>query len=197
MKKIIKRICPQCKEEISKMRKVCNLCNYRIYGAQPQNKSKDIEIVRLLNTGDYTLQAVGDIYNLSRERIRQIYKRETGTPYNRKYGQKRVRLKEQKKIESLKLIKFNCKGCGKAVTREEARYNLSYCPDCHYLWKVKRRDPKENRICLNCGVTFHPLRNWKSVGISRFHSVKCYQDFMRNNGLNTYNIEGYLKQNIK
>ena len=37
-------------------------------------QARDIEIVEMYLTGKYSMQAIGDKYNVSRERVRQILK---------------------------------------------------------------------------------------------------------------------------
>ena len=177
------------------MKKVCNFCNYRIYGAEPEHREMDNQIVSMLDTGDYTLEAVGKVVGLTRERVRQIYKRQTGNSYGRKYGLKRVELRKEKFKESLKEFKFNCKGCKKPVTKGEASHKSQFCIACHNIWAIDNRDPKVTKVCIGCGIKFNPLRNWKFAGGgNKFHSLRCYLDFMKKNNLSTYTIRKYFEE---
>ena len=67
---------------------------FRLAGMR--NKNRNDEICQMMATGKYTLQAVGDMYGLSRERVRQILS-ENASANRRLANLKRKRKKEIKK----------------------------------------------------------------------------------------------------
>lgn len=119
------------------------------------------EIITKLKTGNYTLVQLGKEYGISRERIRQIYKRATGERF-RVGIIKRAEIREQQKSDRLQTIKMNCAGCQKPVTYQEGRGKKMYCIVCNDLRMNKNRDMKVKKICRNCNKTFSPYSNTNS-----------------------------------
>lgn len=136
------------------------------------------EIVSLLETGRYTLQEVGGIYGISRERIRQIYKKSTGESSNHRS----IYLKEKGIMDRIlrsQQVKLLCAGCGIKVRYREGANKKKYCPACSYLSVHKARAMSKTRICLNCSNPFHPASNWRfpsQRARAAFCGNLCYYD---------------------
>ena len=133
-------------------------------------------------TGTYTLQEIGEKYGISRERVRQVWKRAKGYGFDAH----RLRLKhlwELSHEEHLKEIKFVCTGCEKPITFKEGFHKSKYCNDCRILYTTINIDLSRWHICKTCGIKFRPKvrfahhRNPKTYhGRYRgyFCSKKCY-----------------------
>jgi|SRR3990167_717704 len=173
------RKCLVCgKPLISNQKKFCSELHAGQYAHPPEGRNKDI--VALLETSHYTLKEIGLRYNLSRERIRQIYHHATGhgfiihiqTVYT-----KRTELAKKRKLIRDNSLKFNCNACKKPVLYKEGHRLHKLCRDCSYLSKKLGRDVYVTKICLVCKTSFHPYRNMRapsshSKGIYCNH--KCY-----------------------
>jgi hypothetical protein len=135
------------------------------------------EIVQKANTGLYTLEMLGDVYGLTRERIRQIYTGITGKPYREhlKYAkrQHKIKITAQKK-----LVKYYCSVCGKGVTFGKAYHGTKLCAGCRKRMRTQQRCPTLVK-CDNCGVMYYPrrasyfLRNNGRIK-HQFHNRECY-----------------------
>lgn len=148
---------------------------------------RERQIVFLMNTGLFTLERVGKLYGISRERIRQIYKKKIGTSHI----EKRDRLFQpqiQKEIKKLlKSVKFHCVACKKPVTYEKARNSYSLCKNCRKIQVIEQRNPYITLICTKCGKSYHPLRNYLYFPLNKikhekwgnFHSTRCYLKFKK------------------
>ena len=134
-------------------------------------------MVSSLLTGAYTLEEIGEKYGITRERVRQIFKRKTGLPYyHRKLESQKARVEAYKK--EMEAIKFYCTICDEPVKRKDSGSLMNHCPEC---W-VKRekignlRDIKTTFICDECGDSFHPYRNWRYLkNKPRFCVNTCYE----------------------
>jgi len=123
-----------------------------------QKTSRNDTIVRLLNSGRYTLQEIGNKYKISRERVRKIYKNETGKPYQlHKHYEYQLKQAFLKKKELT--IKFICAGCHKAATYHEVSRKKKLCSNCNDLLIKRHRNPYILAQCAICGVKFHPFRD--------------------------------------
>jgi DNA-directed RNA polymerase subunit M/transcription elongation factor TFIIS len=120
--------------------------------------SRNDTIVQLLNSGRYTLQEIGNKYNITRERVRKIYANETGQPYqlHRKFESRLKQAKIKKKELS---VKFICAGCHKPATYSEVSRKKKLCSNCHDLLINQHRNPYIVLQCVVCGATFHPFRD--------------------------------------
>ncbi len=146
---------------------------YNPLGRKPDRNSKIVE--KLNNDVFLTYEEVGYPLGLTRERVRQIYKRAVG-----KEGIK-VRLEQRKKLkkgndEFVEWInentkKFDCHACGRSVTYKEAGYKHYLCPECSYILKEEQRNPYITNVCLTCGNEYHPFRN---APHSKYCSHECY-----------------------
>ena len=123
-----------------------------------------------------TLVSVGDELGISRERVRQIFKKITG----RGWGiQRRTTERELRDKAWMDTVIFACRQCGREVNRRfrlENGYKKSsvFCSDkCRGIYN--RRDFKVTKICVRCGKGFHPFRNWDSPS-NRSKALFCSQD---------------------
>src|SRR3990167_5188178 len=133
----ITKNCLLCGKELSlRQKKFCSsTCNSR-FNCPPDPKNK--EIVALLETGHYTLAEIGLRYNLTRERIRQIYHRATGYGYIKHIQiayMKRTELAKKRKLIRDNSLKFNCNACKKPVLYKDAFCLHKLCRNCSDLFK--------------------------------------------------------------
>ena len=139
-------------------------------------KQRDSQIVLRMMKGRHTLEELGKEFGLSRERIRQIYTKKTGKPYQERMHQARER-KIKAVIRFGNEVKFNCKGCGKDIKRKEVGGSSVYCTDCRLKLVIgSLRDKSVAFICEECGESFNPPRNWQSQKryAGKFCNPKCY-----------------------
>jgi len=114
-----------------------------------------------------TLEIVGKQWGLTRERVRQIFLRATG----HNPGKLRQKLLKDSNL-------FRCPIDGKPVNPRGRKYcsNACYNVSCYY-------DISAARKCDGCGGKFFPLRNWKSIKMSKgeagkYCSRKCFIEKM-------------------
>jgi predicted metal-binding protein len=70
---------------------------------------------------------------------------------------------------------ITCKACGRKVDRiKENSISSVYCPECHRIWAVEKRDPNVTFRCRQCHRKFHPHRNWRNIGKPIYCSMECY-----------------------
>ncbi len=137
---------------------------------------RNLQIVTYLLTGVYTLKQMGDKYNVSKERIRQIFLRETGLPfYPRRVLAQKKRIKAWRK--QMNEIAYYCKYCKKPVKYAEKSSGTLYCLKC----RIKRRrgmlrDNSTTFICTMCKKKYHPYHNWRYLRKpkKRYCSMECY-----------------------
>ena len=114
----------------------------------------------MLASGEYSLAEVGKKLGITRQRVSQLYGRSYRKYINKKITDRRF-LKEKTKEFHDKMIKFKCQRCKASI---------------------QAGDPNFTFKCENCGVKFHPLKNWKQYHKKRtkvFHSLKCYLEYKK------------------
>lgn len=128
-----------------------------------------------------TLQEVGDMYDISRERVRQIYKNKRGigaTDLMLKRKALAKRIKDQKASIKENTVKFSCAACGDPVMYKDAGRKRKLCSKCSSVLEDQQRDPYITKFCRNCGEPFHPFRNSKyrkpGVRDSTYCNMDCY-----------------------
>jgi DNA-directed RNA polymerase subunit M/transcription elongation factor TFIIS len=142
-------------------------------------RNKDI-VEKLIN-GVESIVTLGKKYNISRERVSQIYYKETGS----KRGELRTHREELRQYAKniiLDSFKFVCEGCGKHVDHREGHYKRKYCQDCHNLVQNEKRSIGITHQCSTCGKDYHPFTNAKQERKSGyFCSLICYHKFQGRN----------------
>lgn len=148
---------------------------------------RNTEIVRLMMTANYTLDQVGQVFGISRERVRQILKRTTGkgAMHYRTIRSKR------KRTRWLNQILFNCAGCGKVVKRKDGSHKKKFCQACRDIQVLEQRDPILVHVCEVCGESFHPYRNVRYIPKckGRFCSMVCYIKNMKEHPITARRID--------
>ena len=174
------RNCVICGKELAfNQRKFCCKEHAEEYMRIP-TEEKDREIIALLETGHYTLAQIGTRYNLSRERIRQIYHRATGHGYIKHiqtYWAIRKERKEKIKLLRDNSLKFNCNACQKPVLYKDGFHLSKLCRKCSDLFKKDGRDVYVTNICPVCKISFHPYRSMRAPSsrvTGTYCSMKCY-----------------------
>ena len=184
--------CEKCQAQIKKTQKKCPKCGHirykRVY--EEQNVPRNEDLVKVLNSGEFTLRDVGKQFGISGERARQIYKRVTGNSYEARLIKKKE-IREKLKLETEEAVKFYCKGCGKPIKNKENNHKVKYCDECS-----KKADKNNLYLdrwvkCEYCKNDFHPRRNYQSPSQSYkkhiFCGLKCYFNFIRENKKNENN----------
>lgn len=126
------------------------------YGIYPhkrgsQNPARDQQIIKLLDSGLFTLAEVGKKYGLSRQRAQQIYIKLTG-----KKPQVRIQKKQLEKEAKLHRPAFTCRICHQIVTYENRHGRHTMCENC--VASGQGWNPKTNFTlsCPWCHTPFHP-----------------------------------------
>jgi hypothetical protein len=162
-----------------------------------EDEKRDKEMVRLLDMKDNpkTLEEVGQEYNVTRERVRQIYKRETGHGVrDNQHKRKEYRKKVWLKTEGEKVIGICMNCCAdvklKDVNNITKQHTWIYCKECGPYFKklsrgewgnnVKMRMPTECDTCHlyfhQCAPSFYGKKNYKGYENTKgnFCTVECY-----------------------
>lgn len=184
--------CPGCSKPVWIRTFMCPNCNLILKDHESLKSKRNLRVVELAATGKYTLQRLADTFHVSRERIRQIYKRYTGKRFQERLALDHAKIVKRKELEAAekelhkKDIIFYCFNCHSPVSREERKGGTrKFCKKCQELYRGDGRDLSITKLCKGCGTPFHPFRSAgypnsnKSKGI--FHSKDCYQesrDFM-------------------
>jgi len=157
------RKCPRCGEMSPALRKKCPNCGFYLQKiSRKLRKEKQRKtIVSLMETGEFTLREVGEVFGITRERVRQVYFEETG---KRAAPLRKARTRRKIK-ERLNEIRFHCRGCGKPVKRKDGYRKWWYCKECSRIMMAKRRDIRVVRYCKMCGASFYPHLNFKAPSI--------------------------------
>lgn len=185
------RICIECHKEIPALHKRCPYCRvfqqpYAFYNRMSSIK-RNKTIIEKLDSGRYTLKRLGEEYGITRERVRQIYKREMGRSHHEKRSEF---LKHQSHLYRLRIIRekkkhvrFLCKECGKPVTEIDDKRLIATCRSCSRKYRKTERIPEKITICLFCHKEFHPYRGTPH---QKFCTKQCYFDYCRKFGRPVY-----------
>lgn len=182
----IKR-CPHCENlfprtaEVPSYWKRRKFCSRRCaWGHQKEQTMKDRDdLIHEIDAGLTTLDGAGKKYGISRERVRQIYKKATGKGARNRIKAMAEVKEYEKGLRDLE-VKVVCERCGTIVLRGEARTKgggFKYCRDCRELQIYAQRDIRTTFWCETCKEDFHPPRNWrvpKQRAKGRFCSMACY-----------------------
>lgn len=140
-------------------------------------EERNRDIVSKLINGVESIVTLGKKYNISRERVSQIYYKETGA----KRGQlreHRKELRDEVRNVILNSFKFICEGCSKNVDHREGHYKRKYCQDCHDLVQNKKRSVAIVYKCTTCEKDYFPFTNSrKERKAGYFCSLDCYHQF--------------------
>lgn len=143
------------------------------------------EIVERVEGGEPPAD-VARFFGMSRERIRQIYKKIVGVNPKDGEGNKKKRLSQliirEAKIEEKLSETFTCAFCKKAVERRDQPHFHKYCSDCIIYYKDNNKRLNIRMICSGCGVEYIPYTpsfyNQKNNKQKRgFHNQACYFKF--------------------
>lgn len=119
------------------------------------------------------LREVGEKYDLTGERVRQIYKKVKGVPYTGLFTKKldkKARVKARhERIEANK-VKFVC-SCGTPVKNKDGKLQ-KYCRKCRLKTTVGNRDMKHTLICELCKKTYNPLKP-RTYGAGTYNHDFC------------------------
>lgn len=150
---------------------------------------RNLNITRLILTSDKTLKQIGEKYGITKQRVSQIIKRQTGeTP-------KKVKANLLAKST---LNRFRCQNCGITLSSDMVGKHKSFC-SIHCEEFFTRYDFENPKICKECGRKFIPFRNtkfYKKVGGKYFCCMKCYIKWAKNHGgFRFAGSGGYHKRN--
>lgn len=188
------RKCPHCGTLARSECKICPVCEEYIDDCWEELSKTDRnnKMIELLDSGDYTLAEVGEEFDISRQRVHQIYKRITGRNYRariKKERKERARERVKERL-SVKPVEKYCVGCGRSLKEaweKHCRKGLvdgrkkgrKLCPRCQQISQDKR-DPKVTFTCSYCGKKFHPFYNWRwTPGVPKFCCRECYYKSMK------------------
>ena len=123
-----------------------------------------------------TLEATGDELGLTRERVRQIFTKET----NRGWGEDRIAenraVRETRRSEEAVRVRGACKMCKTTLSRALTGSSHKFCSKkCRKEWEYLDREVELR--CDNCKEKFHPYRNHKTPSVRskrHFCSRACY-----------------------
>ena len=128
-------------------------------------------IIEKLGDGTSTMNALANLYGISRQRISEIYHRTIGQKQGYYLTQKKV-LKSQADEKKLSEVKFHCSACGIAVTYRDAGRKSRFCAQCHQLSQYGQKDMNITIPCRECGNQFHPFRSKRTM--NNFCSRECF-----------------------
>ena len=158
-RKTVKRNCPICGKSfktIVKIQVFCTKACITHYQRLLSTYSRSQIIRELLLPGN-TLESVGEIYGITRERVRQIIETRIDDFQD---------IKRKLRYES---ENFRCRTCGNPLPILSRRF---CSPSCLGLWK--RFDFEHEVVCINCRRTYYRHRNWIFTGRSgKYCSIKC------------------------
>lgn len=156
-----------------------------------EKPERNAEVIKSCQTGKFTLSQLAVMYGISRERIRQIYKKGTGASYRVRILNYREKRKEEE-VQQLAqfaitpIRKCAAVGCAKGVYAKKGKTKRAYCED-HFAIS-KDRNLRIRLSCYVCGMFFFPFRNYNSPSLrhrrkSIYCSPRCYGINMRKSGL--------------
>ena len=130
-----------------------------VYGARDKRvkgsftPDRDTKIIELVNKG-LTFDAVGSVYQITRERVRQIYKKYVGmSPVYM-----RTVVKKQQAIEQGKKYKFTCIFCDTPISYADGKGRNAICRTCFPSSSKDMARATFTAKCNGCGVEFNPTR---------------------------------------
>lgn len=130
------------------------------------------DLIDRINAGEPAAE-IGRSLGVSRERVRQIYQRATGTNPGPITHQRWLERRRIERENHQRQVHFFCAGCGQPVTFAYL-HKRKFCLACRaYRLKTQRQPDKTNQ-CHVCGGYFHPFHNTKNAP---YCSRRCY--FMR------------------
>jgi predicted RNA-binding Zn-ribbon protein involved in translation (DUF1610 family) len=135
-------------------------------------ENRDKIIVDAIDKDNMSVGELGKMFDISRERVCQIYYRITG--HARGY------IRKQRKIKASKVTKFICSGCGWPVSVKEGRYLHKYCRSCHDISQKEHRIMSLKYVCDNCKRQYHPLALSTRKSNKKFCSFDCYIKYKSN-----------------
>lgn len=134
------------------------------------------EIIKLVNSGKYNLTEIGKKFEISHERVRQIYFRKYGRSH-RPY----IRAKKRKAYKTA--VKFDCAMCGVVVRRNVYARGIKYCKKCSDAVRIKGKHPSELNECEYCHKMFVPDRHYfrKNIQVvkQRFCKPDCWYEYKK------------------
>jgi len=156
----------------------------------PQSKfDRNQQIIKLAETKIYSGEELARMFGITRERVRQIYKKMTGKAIGKERQEFFSRIRSAKKERHLNSVNFTCLVCKKEVTFRENQYgNGKYCKSCISL--SNKYDYTVWVKCSGCGKKFHPFRNHNTPSViqhltgkyGRFCTRDCYWSYLRKIG---------------
>ena len=179
-----KRECRFCYNEILKSAKKCPFCGgYRdawISQIMSPNLKRNKEMVKMLEREGCALGQVGERYNITKERVRQLYRVTAKKPYTTLLTKRRRiqrKIKAIKEEEQRNKIQFYCRDCNKPVLFSESHpHQQIICRNCYQIYKKERRQWRIKKICKQCGKDFHPYANNTEQFLC---STACYTQYGR------------------
>ena len=175
--------CPNCGYKMLKSQKKCLNCGKmryeRIYKQPMQERNE--ELVRLVDTGDFTLKEIGNKFGITKERVRQRYKISTGKPCRIRI-KKIIEARNKLKNEHLEEIAFYCNNCHLPIKFKDKKRKSKYCKECGILNKKKGICLSLLLKCDNCGKEYNPNRSSIVANKFKHHfcTRKCYFEFKKN-----------------
>ena len=153
-------------------------------GEYPQYKDRNDLLIAGLQQHK-TLQEVGDMYGLTRERVRQIWFMRTGFPL-------KVMRREVKEIYQMLYPPpppptYFCKVCGTELTGSQRVYCGFLCKN---KWTSRRRD-KIAQVCEWCGKSYYPFETakyYKQKGSYWFCCKEHQIQYQRNYSQKYYHV---------
>lgn len=145
-------------------------------GVSPKGE-RNKHLVSVAGSGNYTLEELGKMFGITRERVRQIYKKCTGKDFSARRDRNR-KLKNILKVRRGNAIMFNCQSCGSPVSKNQGSRLRKYCRKCRDAMLKDGRDRLITLSCSRCGTKYHPFRSSSFLNIdTNFCSADCYSKF--------------------
>lgn len=157
------------------------------YISNNSKQERNDQLVKLALTGVYSLKDLSNMFDITRERVRQIYKKATGKKFTVRLEARR-NLRKARLARLLNLVAFNCKACKRPVRYGEKSKRKVLCNECNYRSSVQQIAIYNVCTCDNCGKEYNPkrtvLRQHKQAqkegkSLGTFCTTKCYREFRR------------------
>lgn len=148
---------------------------------------RNLRIIEKALLPNETLDSVGKVYGITRERVRQILKRNFKIPY---------RATKALLMNAGKRKGLRCLICGKVMPILRIKKGSRYCSNkCRRVFE--KYDFSEKLICQNCGGKFYSFRSYhliKRKGVKRkYCSFQCYIKKMSLSRIWTQKLKNELK----